>query len=119
MHEEEFSSVSVQVILYLVFYSKCQKVSFRKTSPVCINSNPKCPIGYRHCYNSLMAWGNIANEQKDHYNAVVHHPLQSYEWGEFREATGVKVIRKGFFEKEKLISAFQLTIHKIPHTNFT
>jgi len=66
-----------------------------------------------------MTWQNISPEQKDQYNAVVYHPLQSYEWGEFREETGVKVIRKGLFKKEKLVSAFQLTIHKIPHTNFT
>lgn len=53
------------------------------------------------------------------YNAIVTHPLQSYEWGEFREKEGIKVIRRGFFEKDKLVSAFQLTIHKIPHTSYT
>jgi len=53
------------------------------------------------------------------FNAVTHHPLQSYEWGEFREKTGVKVIRKGFFEKGKLTSAFQMTIHAIPKTPYT
>jgi lipid II:glycine glycyltransferase (peptidoglycan interpeptide bridge formation enzyme) len=58
------------------------------------------------------------NEQKA-FNAVVGHPLQAYEWGEFREKTGVKVIRRGIFDGKKLISGFQLTIHKIPHTLFT
>ena len=38
------------------------------------------------------------------------HPLQSLEWGEFRKKTGVKVIRE---------SGFQVTIHKIPYTNWT
>src|ERR1017187_2308810 len=66
-----------------------------------------------------MAIRDITSEEKDQYNAVVYHPLQSYEWGEFREKTGVKVIRRGFFEKDKLIAGFQITIHKIPHTNFT
>lgn len=37
------------------------------------------------------------------------HPLQSFEWGEFRKKTGVKVIRG---------DNFQLTIHKIPHLPF-
>lgn len=37
------------------------------------------------------------------------HPLQSPLWGEFREKTGVKVVRK---------NDLQITIHKIPHTNF-
>lgn len=40
-------------------------------------------------------------------NKSINHPLQSYEWGEFREKTGVKVIRG---------NTFQLTIHKIPNT---
>ncbi|MBI3070089.1 MAG: peptidoglycan bridge formation glycyltransferase FemA/FemB family protein [Candidatus Levybacteria bacterium] len=39
-----------------------------------------------------------------------NHPLQTFEWGEFRKKTGVKVIRgKGF----------QLTIHQIPHLPWT
>lgn len=38
---------------------------------------------------------------------ISNHPLQSFEWGEFREKTGIKVIRG---------DRFQLTIHKIPHT---
>ncbi len=58
------------------------------------------------------------SDQKE-FNAVVSHPLQSFEWGEFREKTGVKVVRRGVLEKNKLISGFQLTIHKIPHTPFT
>lgn len=43
------------------------------------------------------------------FNKKTDHPLQAFEWGEFRKKTGVKVIRG---------NNFQLTIHKIPHTNF-
>lgn len=53
------------------------------------------------------------------FDTVVSHPLQAYEWGEFREKTGVKVIRRGLFINDKLASGFQLTIHKIPHSPFT
>lgn len=42
-------------------------------------------------------------------NASANHPLQSYEWGEFRKKTNVKVIREGF----------QITIHPMPHTPWT
>jgi len=43
-------------------------------------------------------------------NKQVNHPLQSQEWGKFREKTGIKVIRT---------DAFQLTIHKIPYFKST
>lgn len=66
-----------------------------------------------------MVLHEIDEKEKESYNAVVSHPLQSFEWGEFREKTGVKVIRKGIYKEEKLISGFQLTIHKIPRTPFT
>src|SRR5260221_578951 len=64
-------------------------------------------------------WKNIDEGQKATFNKLATHPLQSFEWGEFREKTGIKVIRRGFFKNNKLISTLQLTIHKIPHTSFT
>ena len=51
------------------------------------------------------------------FNAGVNHPLQSWEWGEFREKTGVKLVRLGVFEKNKLVGAYQVTIHRIPKTS--
>ncbi len=62
---------------------------------------------------------DIQPSDKKIFDALVHHPLQSYEWGVFRERTHTKVIRKGLFDNKKLSSGFQLTIHKIPHTPFT
>lgn len=62
---------------------------------------------------------DITEKEKEEFNQIVNHPLQSYEWGEFREKTGVKVIRRGFFENGKIIDGFQLTIHKVPKTTFT
>lgn len=65
---------------------------------------------------------NITDEMKNQYNIYVFHPLQSFEWGEFRERTGVKVIRRGVEDPSassgqgELVDGFQLTIHKIPHT---
>ena len=40
------------------------------------------------------------------FNKHANHPLQAFEWGQFREKTGVKVVRG---------KDFQLTIHKIPN----
>jgi lipid II:glycine glycyltransferase (peptidoglycan interpeptide bridge formation enzyme) len=56
---------------------------------------------------------------KESYNRVTNHPLQSWEWGEFREKTGVKVIRIGTFDGKNLVSGFQITIHPIPYLPFT
>ena len=44
------------------------------------------------------------------FNKKVDHPLQACEWGQFREKTGIKVIRD---------DDFQLTIHKIPKLPFS
>ena len=49
------------------------------------------------------------------YNSFVSHPLQSYEWGEFRAKTGVKVIIEILSKK----IAFQITIHRVPFSNTT
>src|SRR3989338_9535595 len=50
------------------------------------------------------------------FNRLTTHPLQAYEWGEFRQKTGIKVIRRVLKNSK---DAFQLTIHKIPHTPWT
>jgi lipid II:glycine glycyltransferase (peptidoglycan interpeptide bridge formation enzyme) len=43
-------------------------------------------------------------------NDTANHPLQSFEWGEFRKKTGVKVVQE---------NRFSITIHKIPHVPWT
>ncbi len=48
-------------------------------------------------------------DNKD-WNKQANHPLQAWEWGEFREATGVKVVRT---------EGMQITIHPVPHTPWT
>lgn len=53
-------------------------------------------------------------EEKELYNSVVHHPLQTWEWGEFRKETGVSVERIGFFKQNKLLDAIQVTFHPLP-----
>jgi lipid II:glycine glycyltransferase (peptidoglycan interpeptide bridge formation enzyme) len=60
----------------------------------------------------------ITKSDKKIFNQAVTHPLQSFEWGEFRKQTGVKVVRKGVFEGEKLKTAIQVTIHPIPKLKY-
>lgn len=66
-----------------------------------------------------MEFIDITGDRKEEYNAVVTHPLQSFEWGEFREKTGVTVIRRGLIQKGKIVDGFTLTIHKVPKTKLT
>lgn len=61
----------------------------------------------------------LNNSYKNEFNNYVNHPLQSWEWGEFRQLLGQKVLRFGVFRKGKIISSFQLFFHKIPIFPFT
>lgn len=57
-------------------------------------------------------------DEKDTYHSLVSHPVQSWEWGSFKEKTGAQVVRLGFFEGQRLTHPFQLTFHAIPKTSF-
>jgi lipid II:glycine glycyltransferase (peptidoglycan interpeptide bridge formation enzyme) len=61
---------------------------------------------------------DIGVEDKQAINQAASHPLQAYEWGEFREATGTRVVRKGIFEGKRLSESVQVTIHPIPKLNW-
>src|SRR3989344_7274579 len=47
--------------------------------------------------------------EKSEFNKKAGHPLQSWEWGEFREKAGNEVVRFSFG---------QVTLHKIPGTKY-
>ncbi|OGE26538.1 hypothetical protein A3C32_02195 [Candidatus Daviesbacteria bacterium RIFCSPHIGHO2_02_FULL_41_14] len=61
----------------------------------------------------------LSDPDKDNYNKLITHVVQSWEWGSFRETLGLTTLRYGLFIDKKLHLAFQLTIHKIPFTNKT
>ena len=68
-----------------------------------------------------MNFEDIGSELSIIYNLSVNHPLQSFEWGEFRKKTGVKVIRRGIIEKDlpagrqdKILNPYQITVHQTP-----
>ncbi|NOY15276.1 MAG: peptidoglycan bridge formation glycyltransferase FemA/FemB family protein [bacterium] len=48
------------------------------------------------------------------YNQLAYHPLQSWEWGEFKNKRGAKVVRMGKMIDGKWHSFFQFFIHKLP-----
>lgn len=61
----------------------------------------------------------VEENSKDLFNKLATHPLQSWEWGEFRKKQGLKVVRFGVCQKEKLTQVFQLTLHPVPHIPLT
>jgi len=61
----------------------------------------------------------ISDNENGVYDKVVSHPLQSYDWGEFKKATGQKIERIGIYKDEKLINALQVSFHKVPFTGGT
>lgn len=56
-----------------------------------------------------MAIREVTEKQKSAFNKASGHPLQSWEWGEFRKKTGNEIVRFPFG---------QLTLHKIPFTKY-
>jgi len=65
-----------------------------------------------------MKVAEVSEQERAAYNRVVSHPLQSYEWGEFRKKEGLQVVRIGIYEEDKLVDGFTLTIHPIPKTGW-
>jgi lipid II:glycine glycyltransferase (peptidoglycan interpeptide bridge formation enzyme) len=61
----------------------------------------------------------IRIDEKEPFNSLVVHPVQSWEWGEFKKKTGLVVERLGQFEEGRIKSAYQITFHPVPNTNFT
>jgi lipid II:glycine glycyltransferase (peptidoglycan interpeptide bridge formation enzyme) len=57
--------------------------------------------------------------EKDAFNNVAAHPLQTWEWGDFRRKTGVGLVRLGVFNNDRLVKAYQLTAHFVPFLGFS
>lgn len=60
----------------------------------------------------------ITEKDRGAFNKVANHPLQSWEWGEFRKETGNEVVRLGKFKGDKLVNATQVVFSKIPKTKY-
>lgn len=56
----------------------------------------------------------IDKKERKLFNSLSLHPLQSWEWGDFRKQTGVEVVRWGIYDKNVLIEPVSITIHPLP-----
>jgi lipid II:glycine glycyltransferase (peptidoglycan interpeptide bridge formation enzyme) len=61
----------------------------------------------------------VNEKEKEKFNKSADHPLQSWEWGEFRKEWGNKVIRLGVFNGDTITEALQVIFSKIPETKLT
>lgn len=61
-----------------------------------------------------MNYQDLNPELKKDFDSAVDHPLQAYDWGEFRQKTGIKVVRRVIQKNGKIQKAYQMTIHKVP-----
>lgn len=59
----------------------------------------------------------LSNESQA-FNSVITHPLQLWEWGEFKKSSDVFVERVAYFEKGEIQQGLQVFFHKIPYTSF-
>lgn len=62
---------------------------------------------------------NVRLADKEKFNQLASHPLQSWEWGEFRKKTGIEAVRLGRYENGNIVETAQLTIHPLPFTSWT
>jgi len=67
----------------------------------------------------IMEIKEVLAKDKESLNKLALHPLQGWEWGEFRKKTGIEVVRLGKYADDKLSETAQLTIHEIPFTSWT
>lgn len=56
----------------------------------------------------------LDDKYESQYDHLVTHIMQSWQWGEFRKKMGITLLRFGLFKNNKLVTAFQLTLHPIP-----
>lgn len=61
----------------------------------------------------------VESNEKEAFNKAVNHPLQSWQWGEFKKATGMKAIRLGRFKEGELIQGYQALLRGIPKTPYS
>ena len=62
----------------------------------------------------------LTSKDKEKYNKLIKHPVQTWEWGDFQISQGHTVYRLGLFDdKDKMVSAYSVSFHQIPKTKFS
>jgi len=61
-----------------------------------------------------MSFRLTIDSEKEAFNRVALHPLQSWEWGDFRKESGNGAVRFVNAHKKTIIDSYQLLTHKLP-----
>lgn len=62
----------------------------------------------------------LTDKDKEKYDKLVNHPVQTWDWGDFQITQGHTLYRLGVFDdKDKMVSAYSISFHKIPKTKFS
>ena len=61
----------------------------------------------------------LYDEEKIDYDRHVQHPVQTWAWGDFQITQGHKIYRLGVFDNDKMVSAYSVSFHQIPHTSYS
>ncbi len=61
----------------------------------------------------------LDESNKEEFNRIVKHPLQSWDWGDFKEKMNCIAERVGFYEDGELVDGLQIIFSKLPKTKYT
>ncbi len=65
-----------------------------------------------------MSFRLAEDSEKEQFNERAVHPLQSWEWGDFRKESGNEVVRFVNAHKKTIIDSYTLLVHKLPITKY-
>jgi lipid II:glycine glycyltransferase (peptidoglycan interpeptide bridge formation enzyme) len=62
----------------------------------------------------------LTNKDKEIYDSVIIHPVQTWDWGEFQKSQGHSIYRYGVYDsKGDIKTAFTVSFHTIPKTKYS
>ena len=60
----------------------------------------------------------VKEKDKEKYNRLAEHPLQLWQWGEFKQKTGMRPIRLALVSRGKFKFVAQLLLRRLPFTSY-
>lgn len=61
----------------------------------------------------------LFDTEKEAYDSVISHPVQSWAWGDFEKAQGHEVVRFGQFENDKMVGGYTVVFYHLPKLSYT